>query len=102
LDRTIGEKDINIAPGHRADKEIDAFINRLDVKRRRDFEEGVRPAEAPWAASERRENARRRRELDQQWREYHLQAIERHKAILASLIAHHEERAEHYGQKGAV
>jgi len=100
LDRTITEKDVNTAPGHAADKELDVFIAKRD-KQRRDFEEGVRPAEAPWAASERRENARRRRELDQQWFEYHRDAAQRHMRILEDLVAHHEAKAERYAQRCA-
>jgi hypothetical protein len=101
LDRTITDRDIASAPGVHVDKELDGFIERRDVQRRK--EEGERPAEAAWRASEKAQEAARREEMRLAWGEYHAEQARRHRAALGSLIAHHEEQAEKYGEpRGAA
>jgi hypothetical protein len=65
LDRTITDRDIASAPGVHVDKELDGFIERRDVQRRK--EEGERPAEAAWRASEKAQEAARREEMRLAW-----------------------------------
>ncbi len=74
--------------------ELDAMIRRRDERRR--VEEGERPLEEAWAASERRYNARRRLENRAAWYGYHMDQAERHRRNLEALVAHHESEAAKY------
>jgi DNA-binding GntR family transcriptional regulator len=49
--------------------------------------------EGLWKASVRAYTARRREQMREAWREYHQDQAERHRGILAALIARHEEQA---------
>jgi hypothetical protein len=81
------------------DGELDAFIERRHRQRVR--EEGEREIEAAWEESTRRFNAARDAELRAEWSAWHLSQAERHKAVLFSLIKHHEEQAEKLGGDAA-
>ncbi len=83
----------------RADSDIDAFISKRDKKRR--AQEGDRAAEMAWKESTRRFNAAREAEMRDAWGEYHRAQAERHKAVLASLIEHHEQQAQKFGGDAA-
>jgi hypothetical protein len=89
----------DIAPGAQVDGELDAFIERRHKERVK--AEGERRLEAEWKASERKHNAARDAELRTAWSEYHKEQAERHKAVLASLIEHHEAEASKLGGAAA-
>jgi DNA-binding GntR family transcriptional regulator len=46
-----------------------------------------------WRQSVARYNERERRQIRAKWRDYHESQAERHRRILAALIAHHEAEA---------
>jgi hypothetical protein len=87
------------APGEKAERDLDVLIAKRDKARRSD--EAERAREELWAESVRRHDASRREELRALWHEYHTAAAERHRGNLEALVAHHEERAQRYLQKGA-
>lgn len=78
----------DIGAGERAEAELNAFISRRDTQRRRD--EGEQTVEDLWKARERLEAARRRRELDAEWRGWHRSRA----ALYRRLSAEHEAAAE--------
>jgi hypothetical protein len=84
-----------LAGDAQVDAELDAFIERRHQKRVR--EEGERAQEEAWIESTRKHNAARDAELRDAWSEYHKEQAERHKAVLASLIEHHEQQAQKLG-----
>jgi hypothetical protein len=75
--------------------ELEAFIERRHDHRVVD--EGERPAEALWAASERRYFARLDEERSAELVDFHKGQARRLRAVLESLIAHHEEQAAKLG-----
>ncbi len=89
-----------ISTGERVEKDLDAFIAKRDVARRRD--EGERAEEATWIESERRAQQARDARLREEWCAYHTAAAERHRANLEALIRSHEEQARRYLPKGAA
>ncbi len=85
----LGEVDISRSEG------VEHELNRL-IKRRHDqrtAEERHKPSEELWQESIERYNAERDRQLRTEWAEYHQGQAERHRAVLESLIARHEEEA---------
>jgi hypothetical protein len=82
--------DREIAHGEAVDAEIARFIER------RAANPPSGEQEARWEDSERREDARREAQLRLEWSNYHSAQAARHKAVLASLIEHHEAEAEKY------
>ena len=71
------------------EKQLDALIQRRTGKGDVDPDE----AEEIWKESERRYNDRKQQLLRNEWCEYHQGQAARHRAVLESLIAHHEEEA---------
>jgi hypothetical protein len=74
---------------------VEHDLNRLIEKRydQRTTEKGHRPSEELWKASVERYNCERERHLRAAWCEYHQHQAARHRAILESLVAHHENEA---------
>jgi hypothetical protein len=75
---------------------VEHELNRLLIERRhglRAAEERHKPSEELWQESVERYNAERDRQLKTEWAEYHQGQAERHRAVLESLIARHEEEA---------
>ena len=84
----LGEVDISRSEA------VEYELNRL-VERRHDkrtAEERHKPSEELWQESVERYNVERDRQLRTEWAEYHQGQAARHRAVLESLIAHHEER----------
>jgi hypothetical protein len=74
---------------------VEHELNRL-IERRHDqraAEERFKPSEELWQESVERYNAERDRQLKTEWAEYHQGQAARHRAVLESLIARHEEEA---------
>ncbi len=74
------------------DRELDAYLERRARDHRVKPQE---PSNNAWEESERRHRARRESESRLRWA-HHRAAAERHKAVLASLVAHHEQEAQRY------
>jgi hypothetical protein len=70
---------------------VEAELNRLIQRRfrQKDPDEGSEL----WKASERRYNARKQEQLQNEWCEYHQGQAARLRAVFESLIAPHEEQA---------
>jgi uncharacterized Fe-S cluster-containing MiaB family protein len=70
---------------------VEADLNRLIERRsrQRDADE----QEELWRESVRRYNYRKQEQLRNEWCEYHQGQARRHRAVLESLIARHEEEA---------
>ena len=70
---------------------VEADLNRLIERRsrQRDADE----QEELWRESVRRYNDRKQEQLRNEWCEYHRGQAARHRAVLESLIARHEEEA---------
>src|ERR671921_1661257 len=85
----LGEVDVSRSEG------VEHELNRLIEWRhdQRAAEERHRPSEELWQESVERYNAERDRQLRTEWAEYHQGQAERHRAVLESLIARHEEQA---------
>ena len=86
--RAIGR---DIAAGERTEAELDQLVSRCHD--RRVVEEGERPLEEAWKASERRHNARLRAENEAAWVSFHRGQAERHRRTLEALVRGHEEAA---------
>jgi len=84
--------DRDLAPGEQVDAVLDHFIEVRDRQRRK--EEGERAEAEAWVESTRRYNAVRDAKLRDAWCEYHQEQAERHKALLADLVRHHEAQAK--------
>lgn len=85
--------------------ELSAFIAGRNKKRRKSKAtqaraEEDRIIEEAWQESCKRQAAAREAELREQWAAYHQDQAERFKALLPSLVAHHEAEAEKYLSKG--
>lgn len=85
-----------IARGEGAEAQIDAFISRRDIQRRKT--EGDRETEEMWRASERRQEARRRAENLAGWYGWHLARAD----LYGRLSAEHEAAAEELMGDGAA
>ncbi len=85
----------NIAKGAAVESELNGLITRRHDARV--AEEGKRPAEELWKASERRHEVRRRAENEAAWCRYHQDQAERHRRTLEALIRGHEEAAARLG-----
>jgi hypothetical protein len=70
----------------------DIALSRL-IEKRHDPRDGDALLEPSYAASVRRYNATREAESRWAWADYHRRQAQRMRALLAGLIAHHEERA---------
>ena len=83
---------------------VEHDLNRLIEKRhdQRMTEESHKPSEDLWRASVECYNCERERQLRVAWCEYHQGQAVRHRAILGSLVAYHEEQAEKYLPRGDV
>jgi hypothetical protein len=92
--------DRNITQGEQVDGELEHFIAKRHDDRVRK-EERVRAEEMAWKASVRKYNRAKAAELRAEWSEYHREQAERHKAVLASLIEHHEAEASKLGGDAA-
>ena len=84
LNRNLGSP---AAPGEAVESELDRLIERRSRQKDPDEESEL------WRKSVRAYTARRREEMRAAWREYHQGQAARHRGVLESLIAHHEERA---------
>jgi hypothetical protein len=80
---------MDIAQEQRAEAELRRMIARRTRKGEVDRDEN----EELWKESVRRYTARRREEMRAAWQEYHQGQAARHRAVLESLIACHEEEA---------
>jgi hypothetical protein len=78
--------------------QIDAFISRMDTKRR--DTEGERAEEELYAESVRRYNEQRHHMARLEWHAYHTGQAERHRRTLEELIARHEAAAERLLDEG--
>jgi hypothetical protein len=87
---------VDIAHSEMVEKELDYLITRRS--KQKDPEEHSEL----WRESVRRYNARKCEEVRAAWCEYHQGQAARHRAILASLVAYHEEQAEKYLPRGDV
>src|SRR5215218_8744307 len=81
----------------RAETEIDAFISRRAQQQQR-----IKAEQEAWVESARAYNARRHREMREQWCTYHHDQADRLRASLIALIAHHEQLASQYDPEGAA
>jgi hypothetical protein len=88
LNRNLGSP---TAPGDAVERELDAFISKRHEQRVQ--AEGERLALEMWQESERKYAERRREANRQVWTSFHEEQAERHRAVLDSLIAFHEEQA---------
>jgi hypothetical protein len=90
LERSIvTEMNIDVNAAERAERDLDAFINR-----RSRVKEKANAEEAAWAESTRRYNARRRERNRQEWRAYHLNQADCLERTAAELAARHRAKAE--------
>ena len=85
----LGEVDVSRSEW--VEHELNRLIERSHD--RRTAEERHGPSEELWQESVERYNAERDRQLKTEWAEYHQGQAERHRAVLESLIARHEEEA---------
>jgi hypothetical protein len=83
---------VDIARGEMVEKELNAMIERRSRKGEVDSDE----LEPFYMESVRRYNAHRREEMRAAWCEHHQGQAARLRAVLAALIARHEEQAERY------
>ena len=75
------------APGEAVEAELTRLIERRSRQRDADEENEL------WKESVRRYNDRKQERLRNEWCEYHQGQAARHRAVLESLIARHEEEA---------
>jgi hypothetical protein len=85
---------LDIAKSEATEKDLDLFITRRDAERRES--EGERLEHELWAESVAKYNARRQRELAQQWLEYHVARQRTHRHTFAILDRHHEQEIARY------
>ena len=89
LNRNLGSP---VAPGEAVESELDRLITRRHDQRLKD--EGHRPSEELWAASERAYFARRDEERRLERLTYHEGQAARLSGALGALVAYHEAEAE--------
>jgi len=78
---------VDIARGEILEKELDAMIERRSRQKDPDEESEL------WQASVRTYEEKRRRMARLEWHAFHCGQAARHRAVLESLIAFHEEQA---------
>jgi hypothetical protein len=78
---------VNIARGEMVEKELDGMIERRSRQKDPDEESEL------WQASVRAYEEKRRRMARLEWHAFHCGQAARHRAVLESLIAFHEEQA---------
>jgi hypothetical protein len=81
---------VDIARSEAVDAELDRLISKRASQNRRPDED---EQEELWKESVRAYTARRREEMRTAWHEYHQGQAARHRGVLESLIARHEEEA---------
>jgi hypothetical protein len=81
----------DIGRGEAVERDLDAFIEKRHEQRVRT--EGERQAEEAWTESVRTYEEKRRQVARLEWHAFHCGQAARHRAVLESLIAHHEEQA---------
>ena len=84
LNRNLGSP---AAPGEVVEADLNRLIERRSRQRDADEQEEL------WRESMRRYNDRKQEQLRSEWCEYHQGQAARHRAVLESLIALHEEEA---------
>ena len=84
LNRNLGNP---VAPGEAVEADLNRLIERRSRQRDADEQEEL------WRESVRRYNYRKQEQLRNEWCEYHQGQAARHRAVLESLIARHEEEA---------
>ena len=82
--------EVDVSRGESVEHEFNCLIEKRQDQRT--TEESHRPSEELWRASVERYNCERERQLRVAWREYHQDQAARHRAVLESLIARHEEQ----------
>jgi hypothetical protein len=82
LNRNLGSP---TAPGEAVEADLNRLIERRSRQRDADEENEL------WKESVRRYNDRKQEQLRNEWCEYHQGQAARHRAVLESLIARHEE-----------
>jgi hypothetical protein len=90
---------VDIARGEMVEKELDGMIERRSRQKDPDEESEL------WQASVRAYEEKRRRMARLEWHAFHCGQAARHRAVLQSLIAFHEEQAAkllNTQQKGAA
>jgi hypothetical protein len=88
ITRKANERSVmDISRGELVERELDAMIECRSRQKDPDEEHEL------WRQSVARYCARRREEMRAAWREYHQSQAARHRAILESLIARHEDEA---------
>jgi hypothetical protein len=78
---------VDIARGEMVEKELDGMIERRSRQKDPDEESEL------WQASVRAYEEKRRRMARLEWHAFHCGQAARHRAVLESLIAFHEEQA---------
>lgn len=84
----------DISAGEQVEKELDNLIRRRDDRRRET--EGERRERDLCAESEERHAEQRREANRHAWHAFHRGQAARHRAVLESLVDHHEEQARKY------
>ena len=84
LSRNLGSP---TAPGEAVEAELDRLIERRSHQKDPDEESEL------WRASVRAYEEKRRQMARLEWHAFHCGQAARHRAVLESLIAHHEEQA---------
>jgi len=91
LSRNLGS---STAPGEATEAELDRLITRRHDARV--SSEGEGQAEEMWQESVRAYEEKRRQMARLEWHAFHCGQAARHRAVLESLIAHHQAEAEKY------
>jgi hypothetical protein len=86
----------DIAQGEAVEGELDRLNERRSRQKDPDEESEL------WKESVRRYNVRREEELRAAWAAFHEGQAERHRAVLQSLIVHHETAAAQLREAGAI
>jgi hypothetical protein len=85
---------LDVERAERVEADLDRLITRRHDQRVKD--EGERFEEALWEESVAKYNARRQRELAQQWLAYHIARRRTHRYTFAILDRHHEQEIARY------
>jgi hypothetical protein len=94
LSRDLVEPE-SYAHGEQVDAAWDHFISEADRKRLAAGEiSSAQASEIMWRNSCERQNAERREAARYMWANYHQGQAQRHRAVLGSLVAYHEQQAE--------
>jgi hypothetical protein len=91
-------------PGHRADVEIDLFIQRREHQRVEKVEDEFGELKVPdynleehWRRLEEEQRDDRKKTLCVLWARYHKQQAQALRATMQTLVNHHEREARRYG-----